>query len=83
MVAEHGTTSHGAIFGHDDTVLLSISTRSEVKNTHIHLYVSHYETYYFTAEEQETVFEGMLRFILAKAASNFGFNANCTGLCAR
>jgi hypothetical protein len=82
IVAEHGTTSYRAIFGHDGTVLLSISTRSEVKDTHIHLYASHYETYYFTAEDKETAFEGMLRFTLAKAASNFLFNTSCTGLCA-
>ena len=83
IVTEHGATSYGALYGHDGVVLLSIATRKEVKDTHIHLYASHYETYYFASEDKKTTFKGMLHFTLAKSAANFGFDANCTGLCAQ
>ena len=83
IVAEHGTVSYTALYGHDGLVLLSVGRREQVKDAQINLYATHYETYYFPVEEKETLFEGMLRFTLSKAASNFGFDKLCHGLCAQ
>ena len=44
IVAEHGTTSYTAIFGHDGLVLLSIADRAAVKDMQINLYVTHIDT---------------------------------------
>lgn len=72
VIAEHGTTSYGALYGHDGTVLLSIADRAQAKEVQINLYATHYDTYYFAHEDRETHFEGILRFTLTRAASNFG-----------
>lgn len=81
IVAEHGTTSYGALYGHDGVALLSIANRKRAKETQIHLYATHYDTYYMALEDKEAHFAGALRFVLAKASANFGFRANCSGLC--
>jgi hypothetical protein len=72
VVAEHGTTSYTAMFGHDGLVLVSIADRAMVKDMQINLYLTHVDTYYMAHEDRGTHFEGMLRFALARAAVNFG-----------
>ena len=81
IVTKHGTVSYAALYGHDGLVL-SVGRRAEVKDAQINLYVTHYETFYFPVEERDTLFEGMLQFTLSQAASNFGFNQDCQGVCA-
>lgn len=73
IIAEHGTTSYGALYGHDGIVLLSIGDRALLKEVQVNLYATHFDTYYMAHENKGEQFEGMVRFALAKAASNFGF----------
>lgn len=81
IVAEHGTISYAALYGHTGVVLLSMATRDVVKEVQVNLYATHYDTYYFAVEDMESQYEGMLRFGLAKAAANFGFESTCIGMC--
>ena len=63
VIAEHGTTSYGALYGHDGIVLLSIANRGEVKEVQTNLYATHYETYYLAHEDKETQYEGILHLL--------------------